>query len=302
MENTTVQKNKTTWTPKDIHQEVTNSIIQQLEAGTIPWQKPFIGTDQAILGLPFNYTTGNKYKGINILLLWCSAMAKNYQCNEWASFKQWSEKKEAIRKGEKGNLIVYYDTFEKEIDGETQKIPFIKTSYVFNRCQLEGYEPEPIVIPDTNSVVEKIDAIEVFVKNTKAIIEHKGEGAYYSRSEDKIVMPYPEHFLDTEACRATEGYYSTLFHELTHWTGSKDRLERVKGKRFGDNAYAAEELVAELGAAFLCSGFGIASSDHRNNAAYIDHWLKVLREDKKIIFSAASEASKAVTFLEELQP
>jgi antirestriction protein ArdC len=303
MEMTAPQKRKNTWTPKDIYQEVTDSIIRQLEKGTIPWQKPFIGTNKSILKLPANYTTGDRYRGINILLLWNSAIEKEYQSNEWATYKQWNEANEQVQSGETGHTIIKYNTLDKEVDGEIQKIPYLKAYKVFNRAQLVGYKaPVSEENPEPQILVEKINTIEQFVKNTKAVIEHKGDKAYYSRSEDKIVLPYPEYFLDTEACSATEGYYSVTFHELGHWTGDKNRLDRTKGKRFGDNAYAAEELVAEFSAAFLCSGFGIASSDHRNNAAYIDHWLKVLKSDKKIIFSAASEASKAVDYLKDLQP
>lgn len=302
MENTAV-KTKQSWKPTDVYQQVTDTIIAQLEKGVIPWQQSFIGTDQAILGMPSNFTTGKGYSGINILLLWCSALENEYSSNQWATYKQWNESNEAVRKDEKGHTIVKYNTFDKEIDGEVEKIPYLKIYKVFNRTQLASYQPpEPVMYGPRENLVKKIDEIEVFVKNTDATIEHKGDKPYYSRSEDNIVMPPPENFIDTELCEATEGYYSTLFHELTHWTGDPKRANRTKGKRFGDNDYAREELVAELGAAFLCSGFEIASTDLRDNAAYIDHWLKVLKEDKKIIFTAASEASKAVQYMQDLQP
>ncbi|RKR82037.1 antirestriction protein ArdC [Mucilaginibacter gracilis] len=262
---------------KDIYQTVTDTIIQQLEAGTVPWQQPWIGNERSLLGLPLNFTTGNHYRGINIVLLWCSAIKNSYQCDEWASFKQWQSKKEYVRKGEKGSLIVYYDTIEKENDGEIEKIPFLKSSYVFNRSQLAGYvAPEPSQASKEN-LVEKIAIVEEFVANTKAIIEHTGDRAFYRPSEDKIYMPPNESFQPTQNCTATEGYYSTLMHELTHWTGHEKRLNRTKGKKFGDQNYAVEELVAEFGAAFLCAGFGIATVDKGNHAGYIDNWLKVLK-------------------------
>jgi antirestriction protein ArdC len=297
------QKGETFTVPRlDIHDLVTSTIIEQLEKGTVPWQKPWNGPNHKPLGLPENYITGNKYQGINIVLLWCSAIKHNYHSSEWGSFKQWQTKKEAIRKGEKGNLVVYYDTIEKEKDGEIQKIPFLKSSYVFNRCQLASFEPpaeteEPI---DTFSLIEKIDAVEQFVSNTKAIIEQQGDRAFYSTATDKITMPYPEYFENTATCTATEGYYSTLLHELSHWTGHKERLNRLEKAKFGDKRYANEELVAEFSSAFLCAGFGIATLDKGNHASYIQSWLKALKEDNRCIFKAASEASKVYSYLHKL--
>ncbi|OKS88189.1 ArdC family protein [Mucilaginibacter polytrichastri] len=286
----------------DVHDLVTATIIEQLEEGTIPWRQPWRGPNHKLLGLPENYITGNKYRGINIVLLWCSAIKNNYQSSEWGSFKQWQSKNETIRKGEKGNLVVYYDTFEKEKDGEIQKIPFLKSSYVFNRCQLASYEPLANVdVPiDTFSLVEKIDAVEQFISNTKAIIAHEKNGGFYLPGEDKIVLPHPESFKATATCTATEGYYSTAFHELTHWTGHEKRLNRLQPGRFGNQTYAVEELVAEFGAAFLCAGFGIATVEKGDHASYIGGWLKALKENKQFLFTAASEASKAVDYLNKV--
>ncbi len=291
---------KTTQRP-DVYQQVTNLIIQQLEKGAIPWHKPWTGTKEALPALPVNYTTGNKYRGINIVLLWSALLQHDYQSSEWASFKQWSEKGEFVRKGEKGSLIIYYNTLEKEIENELTKIPFIKTSYVFNREQLASFEPvREEDKPERINHVARFEPIEEFVKQTKAIIEHHFEGACYIPSQDKIKMPYPEYFWNTKALSATEGYYSVLMHELTHWAGHEKRLNRTKGKKFGDQQYAAEELVAEFGAAFLCAGFGIPTAEKGNHAAYIDHWLKVLKENNRCIFQAASEASKAYDYLHSL--
>lgn len=293
-----------TFKRQDIYQTVTNTIIQQLESGTVPWQKPWVGDDSGFMALPRNQATGKLYRGINILLLWSSAIKHGYQEGEWGTFKQWQEKKKLIRKGEKGSTIIYYDTFEKEEeDGEIKKIPFIKTSVVFNRCQLANYEPPVKVVSEhVEPLWEKIYPIEEFIENTKAVIEHKDEGAYYSPSEDKIVMPHPENFVATAEITGSEAYYSTLFHELTHWTGNKNRLDRTNHKEWGDSIYAHEELIAELGAAFICAGMEIATIDKGGHAGYIEHWLKVLKEDKKFIFTAASEASKAVDYLNSLQP
>jgi antirestriction protein ArdC len=287
----------------DVQQQVTDIIIQQLETGTIPWQKPWTGGDHFPLTLPRNAATKNWYRGINIVLLWCSSLKNEFQSDEWASFKQWNERKEIVRKGEKGSLIVYYDTFEKEINGEIEKIPFLKSSYVFNKCQLKSFlAGEKENKPVADSFVLRMYDVDDFIENTQATVEHNGRGARYIPSSDTIVMPHMEQFQTTTTCTATEGYYSTLLHELTHWTGAKDRLNRVGGKKFGDDNYALEELVAEFGAAFLCAGFGMATLEKGDHAGYIENWLKVLKENKQFIFTAASEASKAVEYLNGLQP
>ena len=300
METLTQPAVKQEWQRKDLYQEVTNKIIQQLEKGTIPWHKPW-GDTEIGFTIPKNFSTGNFYRGINIVLLWSSAVENEYRSDEWATFKQWTEKKESIKKGEKGNLVVYYDTFEKEIEGEMQKLPFLKSSVVFNRCQLASYVPEEKPIEQEKPLVERINVVDDFVANTKAKIKTQGSKAYYKRSTDEIVMPKLTLFKNTETCTATEGYFSTLLHELTHWTGSEKRLNRLKGKKFGDKHYANEELVAELSAAFLCAGFGIPTLDKGDHAAYIQSWLKALKDDKRCIFTAASGASKAVEYLYSLQ-
>lgn len=299
----TQQEQPKTFKRRDLHQHVTDTIIQQLEAGVVPWQQSWKGNNNRLFDIPANFITGKKYRGVNILLLWCSAIEKQYVTNEWGSFKQWQSKNEGIRKGEKGSLIVYYDTLEREVDGEIKKIPFLKSSVVFNRCQLASYVPnaEPEDINQV-SLVERLDRVEDFVTNTQAVIEHKDTLPCYVPSQDKILMPFGHAFKNTETVTATEGYYSTLLHELMHWTGSKSRLKREGGKKFGDANYATEELVAELGAAFLCSEFKINTIEKGDNASYIAGWLKVLKDNKNCIVTAASEASKGVDFLHSMQP
>jgi antirestriction protein ArdC len=300
----TIKPTTVSTTVKDVYQIVTNIIIEQLEKGVIPWQQSWSTSGLNVpLGLPSNQITGNYYRGINIVLLWAAATKNNFKTSEWASFKQWQSKNEFVRKGEKGNLVVYYDTFEKENDGEIQKIPFLKASYVFNRCQLSSYqEPEVKEPAYTPGIIEQIDEVDIFLENTKAIIETHDGSACYKIQEDKILVPYPESFHVTPTCTATEGFYSTILHELIHWSGAKHRLDRTKGKKFGDQNYAVEELVAEFGAAFLCAGFGIATVEKGDHAGYIDHWLKVLKENNRYLVTAASEASKAADYLRSLQP
>jgi len=290
---------------KDIYQQVTDTIITQLEKGIVPWSCPWKSNTGFSFSMPFNHESGKKYQGINIVLLWCAAMDKDYTCNEWATFKQWSFKKERIRKGEKGTTIIYYDTYEKEVDGKIENVPFVKSSYVFNRCQLESYvskEQPSIIESEAMSVVEPIKTIDKFIANTDAYIENADYGACYIGGTDKIYMPYPSQFVSTETTSATHHYYATLFHELIHWTGHPSRLNRERHKKFGDKVYANEELIAELGAAFLCSEFNISTRDYKNQASYIAHWLSVLKENKYCIIKAASEASKAVGLLKKLQP
>lgn len=288
---------------KNIYQTVTETIISQLEAGVVPWQQPWDTENQRALGLPINFTTGNFYKGINVVLLWGSTIKNNFPTNEWAGFNQWQAKKQSVAKGEKGSLVVYYDVMEKLIDNEMQKIPFLKTSYVFNKCQLKGYVQLERNTPKSDrALIEKIASVDEFVANTNAIIESHNGGAVYRPRSDKIMLPYAENFHATKTCTATEGFYGALFHELTHWTGAKQRLNRQGGKRFGDTLYATEELCAEFGAAFLSAGFGLATLEKGDHAGYIDHWLKVLKNDSRILFSASSDASKAVSYLNGLQP
>lgn len=200
-------------------------------------------------------------------------------------------------------MIVYYDTIEKEESGEIKKIPFLKSSVVFNRCQLASYEPtESDSIQNELSLVERIASVDAFIANTGAEIKHTGSRACYIPSADKISMPFTEAFIDTETSTATEGYYSTFLHELTHWAGSTTRLNRQKGKKFGDENYATEELIAELGAAFMCAEFDITATTKTDHASYIASWLKALKDNKHCVITAASEASKAVAYLQELQP
>ena len=175
-----------TYPRRDIHQQVTDTIIQHLEAGTAPWHKPWIGGDFNPFRLPVNAKTGKAYQGVNIILLWGTSLHHEYASNEWCSFKQWKEQNESISKGEKGSMIIYYDTFEKEVDGEIQNIPFIKSSVVFNRCQLQSYTPEAIVQPELPPLVERLDNVESFVTNTKAIIKHTGYKACYVPGKDEM--------------------------------------------------------------------------------------------------------------------
>lgn len=304
MENTTANNTAVKDQPRlDLHQKITDKILQKLEMGVVPWHQPWLSHSVGNFKMPLNIQSGNSYNGINILLLWAAVQEKQFTSNKWGTYKQWKAKDQAVKKNEKGTMVVYYDTFEKEVEGEMKKIPFLKYSTVFNKCQLVDYTPEEAgIIEQPKSLVEKIDAAETFVKNTGATIIQSRQEAFYQKSKDVINMPPVETFIDTPTASATEGYYNTLFHELTHWTGHENRIGRKFGKVYGDDQYAAEELVGELGAAFICSEMGITKSNLDQSAAYIQYWVEKLKNNKHFITTAAGEASRATKYLFQLQP
>lgn len=290
--------------PKDIHQQITDTIIQAIEDGAGDWQMPWHRTGDG-LNRPVNIDTHNRYRGINVLNLWIAAESRGFGCGVWGTYRQWQNRGCQVRKGEKGATVVFYKELEFEAEdpstGETEleKRLMARASTVFNAEQVDGYEPEPLPVPD--NPVSAIDQTEAFVSATSAEVRHGGTRAYYNRGRDFIQMPERERFLGTKTSSSTEAYYGTLLHELTHWTGHEKRCARQFGKRFGDEAYAMEELVAELGAAFLCADLGINQTPRPDHAAYIDSWLAVLKSDKKAVFAAASQASKAADFLTAMQ-
>lgn len=301
----TTQTKKTDFIRQDLHQQVTDTIIEQLEKGVVPWQQPWKGNNSLLNGLPFNTSTGKKYRGVNIVLLWADNLRKNHQTNEWGTFNHWNKAKEYIRKGESGTDIIKYETLEREVNGETEKYSYLKKYRVYNRSQLQSWKPVEFETSEhmpASVAIERSVVLDEFVRNTRALIESHDGGACYNFVFDKIFMPYAEKFMDTKTLTSVEGFYSTLLHELTHWSGASHRLNRTKGKRFGDQEYAYEELVAELGAAFLCAEFDISTLKTGDHAAYIDNWIKVLKDNKQMLVSAAAEASVAFDYLYNLQP
>lgn len=287
---------------KDLYQQVTDKIISYLETGCAPWHKPWKGGELHPFRLPVNGITGKPYQGINILLLWGASLEKEYASNEWATLKDWNKRKEQIAKGQRGNLIVYYDTFEKEVDGELKKIPFLKSSIVFNKAQLASYEPDQEPTWEPCPVPQMVAQADKFIENTKITIKENGYKACYVPSKDEIYMPYKNSFINTDKLTSTEAWYCTLAHELIHSTGHENRLNREFGKRFGDNKYAVEELTAELGAAFLCATLEITNVPKQEHANYINHWLDILKSDARAILTVTGAASKAVEYLKQLQP
>lgn len=289
----------------DVHQAVTDQIIAAIEAGVETWQMPWHRSGEG-LNRPTNIDTGNAYRGVNVVALWASAQMRGFSTGIWGTYRQWSNRECQVRRGEKASLIVFYKELDIEREatesGEssTDTVLFARASWVFNADQVEGYQPEQPAV--ASSPVENIDAADHFIRGTGANIRHGGTRAFYRHSDDFIQMPERECFLGSATSSPTEAYYATLLHELTHWTGHDKRCDRKFGERFGNDAYAMEELVAELGAAFLCTDVGISAELRPDHAQYIDHWLKVLKADKKAIFTAASQAAKAADFLKNLQP
>ena len=297
----------------DFYKEVTNKIIAALENNTRPWVQPWNG---GILPIPMRHNN-RLYQGINTLILWQAASDGGYNSPYWMTFKQAKLLGGNIKKGEKAATIFYASSCtlgnnekedeQKERSGQNLALnqeqksiykKFMKSYKVFNANQIDGLQEKYYKVLSTENntkELEKLPRLEEFVKNTKANIKHGGIRAYYRESSDHIQMPEMKLFKNSNA------YYSTLCHELTHWSGSKERLNRnLGGKRFGDSGYAMEELVAELGAAFLCSLLGINPDAREDHAPYIASWLKVLKSDKRAIFNAASLAQSASNYLLEL--
>ncbi len=282
----------------DLYTRITSRIIEDLEKGVRPWFKPWSAEHAAgRIARPLRQN-GTPYRGINVLNLWGEAVAKGYSCPIWMTYKQAQEVGGQVRKGETGSLVVYADRFKKsEADDKgdeiEREIPFLKGYTVFNCEQVEGlpahyYQPAAPMLDG----VARIEVAERFFASTGADIRHGGSRAYYAEHDDYIRMPPFEAFRDAES------YYATLAHELTHWTKHKSRLNREFGrKRWGDEAYAAEELVAELGSAFLAADLGLSPEVREDHAAYIASWLKVLRNDKRAVFIAAAHAQRAVEYL-----
>ena len=287
----------------DIYQRITNKILADLEKGNLTWRQPWNAEHlQGQVKRPLRWNN-IPYTGINTLLLWGTASERGFTSPYWMTFKQALELKAAVRKGEKGTLIVYADKIIVEEDDnqggtKTNQIPFLKSYIVFNASQIEGL-PEKYyetIQPETaTNQHERIEEIENFFAQTKADI-YTGTRASYYKNADKIEMPPFESF------ESRESYYAILAHELTHWTMHPKRLDRDFGrKHHGDEGYAKEELVAELGACFLSADLGLELMPEEHHSAYIQSWMKALKEDKRFIFSAASHAQKAAEYVHGFQ-
>lgn len=286
----------------DLYTRITNRIIAELERGIRPWLKPWNAECAAgCITRPLRHS-GAPYRGINVLTLWLTATARGYLCPIWLTYKQAQALGAQVRKGERGELVVYADQIRRtetsEKGEETERvIPFLKGYTVFNAEQIEGLPPHftaPAAPP--LDPMARIARAEAFFAATGAEIRHGGDQAYYAISADRVQMPPFEVFRDAEA------YYATLAHECTHWTRHETRLNRDFGRqRWGDEGYAAEELVAELGSAYLCADLGLTPEPRPDHAAYIANWLRALKNDRRAIFTAAGHAERATAYLHSFQ-
>ena len=279
---------------RDVYANVTDQIINAIEQGVGSWTMPW-HTSGRFAFSPINVTSHKPYRGINTVCLWAAAQAKGYERGEWATYQQWQDKGAQVRKGERATTVVFW----KFASGETQesgddqpasgsRLLFTRGYSVFNAAQVDGYTPKVDVdIP----MLERIAQAEAFFSSVGAVVRHGGNQAFYSPASDHIQMPSFQAFRDSVS------YYSTLAHEHTHWTATAGRCDRQLGKRFGDSAYAAEELIAELGAAFACAHLGLSTEPRPDHAQYIQSWLRVLKADKRAIFTAASKAQQACDWL-----
>jgi antirestriction protein ArdC len=281
-----------------IYDTITSQIIATLEVGvgkcTLPWHR-----SGSPLHRPINALTRKSYRGVNVLALWACAEAQDFGHGLWATYRQWQSLGPQVRKGEKASPIVFYKVLDKrdEEGGDGREGSgriFAQASHVFNVAQVDGFEMPDIPAAEDFDPIPGADA---FVTATGAAIRIQGESAHYTPSIDTITMPERRLFFATQSGNAGQNWYATLLHELVHFSGAEHRLARTFGKRFGDDAYAMEELVAELGAAFLCADLGLSSSPRPDHASYLASWLAVLKADSRAIFTAASAAAKAAEWL-----
>lgn len=302
----------------DVYARVTDRIVQALEAGVRPWCRPWTDTDHKPQLVPLRHN-GTPYRGINVVLLWAQAMECGYSMPVWMTYKQAQALGAQVRKGEQGSLVVFANRITKtetkmdsktaaktqtkvetdEVSTETEKtIAFMKGYTVFNVEQIDGLPPQYLPQPEAGPSFEVIDSAERFFSNTGARVFEGGDRAFYAPGPDCIRLPLARAFRDAQS------YAAVKAHEFIHWTGHQSRLARGFGAQGygGDEAYAVEELVAELGAAFLCADLGIANEPREDHAAYLAGWLKALKNDKRLIFKAAGHAQRAADYLHGLQP
>jgi antirestriction protein ArdC len=287
----------------DLHQTLTDQIVDAIERVSaddfrLPWHRSGLSSIQ-----PKNALTKNAYRGINIVSLWVAAEVHQYPRALWASYKQWEQLGANVRKGERSSMVCFYKQYDVEPDPQDEdddgKRMVLRYSNVFNVAQVDGF-----TLPDipATSLLERDQAADAFFAATKVCIRHGGERAYYHTRDDFIQMPDERLFRGSQYGTPKEDYYCVLAHEVTHATAHPSRLNRELGKRFGDRQYQAEELVAELGSAFLCAELGISPQPRLDHAQYLKHWLEMMKEDKRAIFTAAARAQEAVDYLMSLQP
>tara|TARA_R110000868_G_scaffold140583_1_gene356353 strand:+ start:16908 stop:17774 length:867 start_codon:yes stop_codon:yes gene_type:complete len=276
----------------ELFAQITDALLVKIEAGVLPWHKPWT----AETALPHNLS-GRTYRGANSFWLSLLQDAKGYSQPVWLTFNQAKAAGGVVKKGEKGTAVFFWSFTDKknEATGKVEKLVWAKAYTVFNLDQCEGVEHKaanPLARP---TIFERNVAADDLIAATGAVIKHGGDRACYVPSTDVICLPHKESFSQSDS------YYSTAFHEIAHWTGSEKRLKRTFGKRFGDEAYAVEELVAELTASFVCAALGFDNPARDDHAAYLQGWIKVLKNDKKAFITAAGKAQKAADLILQAQ-
>lgn len=277
----------------DIYQHITDRIIAALETGKKTGEKLWNGAGEGA-GLPINYSTQRAYTGINVLILWDAARRNGFSSNAWLTYKQAADLGGQVRQSEKAELAIFYKPLEKEAvntdagEVERDRIPMLKAFYLFNLDQIDGLDKPAMEAPTEFTAIEHAERV---LQMSGARITIGGTRAFYQRAEDAIILPDKYRFAKAE------NFYAVALHELTHWVGHSSRLNREFGTRFGDEAYAFEELVAEIGSAFLNAELGFIDATLENHASYVDSWVTVLKRDKKAIVSAAALAAKAHQFI-----
>lgn len=284
----------------DVHARVTDEIVRAIEAGAKDYEMPW--HRRTCSGRPRNAVTGNPYHGVNVIALWAAGQRGGYWLPYWATFLQWEKVGARVRRGEKASMVIFYKREELEPDeegreGQVETRLVTRFSPVFNAEQVDGWS---CPIPVRQDQTEKAQKVDCLIEALGADIHYGGDLPYYNPANDSIHMPDRRNFVDRATGTATEGFYSVLLHEHVHWTGSVARLNRDLSGRFGDSVYAMEELVAELGSAFLCADLDLSVQPRKDHAAYVASWLQVLRQQKSAIFVAASKAEAACLYLNEL--
>lgn len=274
---------------------ITHAIIERLEAGTRPWVRPWTG---GAVSRPLR-SCGTPYRGINVLWLWMAAEASGFSSPFWLTYAQAQLQGGQVRRGERGTIAVFYKSYSKTVEDrdtgeahdEARRV--LKSFVVFNASQIDGLPeryapPPPTALPPADA---RDAALDAFFAAVPARLRHGGDEAFYTPSTDQITMPAMAAF------RGRDHYRATLAHELAHWTGHESRLARSLAGRFGSDAYAMEELIAELAAAMTGSELGLPTEHLDNHASYLASWLRVLKADNRAILSAAAKAEEASAFL-----
>lgn len=288
-------------TPRDHYQELTDRIVAALEAGTRPWQKPWDPNKAGGPALPVNAATERRYRGINTLLLGMSPLAFMADDPRWCTYKQAAEHGWQVRRGEKGTTVFFFKQLQIEDekmsaeDGEhTKRIPLLRSFTVFHASQIDGIPAfTPPAIEET--LWRRPKAVDIILRNSKAVIRIGGDRAFYSPATDHIQLPCESSF------KSPEGWAVTAMHELSHWAGATHRLKRDLSGRFGSEAYSREELVAEFSSLIIGTELGLPT-DVPNHASYLSSWIKILKSDRREIFRAAAAAQKCADYCLAFHP